>query len=139
MKALNNIRGALDTRLLSSNLLPYCAMPNVAYNPDPDAPFIKVSFVPVLRRPAVRGLNPMQRYDGLYTLLVCTPEKQGNGAGYEIAENLLELFEATTDISFENPPTNFTRVTIDFSEVSLSYSEPPFYCTPVTVGWYLYI
>lgn len=138
MKALNNIRAALESRLIAAAGLPPIALPNIPYNPITGSSFIKANFIPVLKRRAAIGPLPQQRYDGLYHLLICTPEKEGMGLAYSYAETVMELFEATTDISFENPATNFTRVTIDYSETGLSYSDPPYYCTPVTIGWYNY-
>jgi hypothetical protein len=89
--------------------------------------------VPTSRRPAVRGLNPQQRYDGLYSILICTPENLGPGAGYDVADLLLDRFNATTDISF-----NGLIISVDYSEVRTSFLDSPFYCTPVTIAWYVY-
>jgi hypothetical protein len=89
--------------------------------------------VPTSRRPAVRGLNPQQRYDGLYSILICTPENLGPGAGYDIADLLLDRFDATTDISLSG-----LTISIDYSEVRTSFLDSPFYCTPVTIAWYVY-
>jgi hypothetical protein len=138
MKILNKIRGALDTYLLATSGIYPCAMPNVSYNPSPEVPFIKVAFVPVLKRPTTAGIVPWQRYDGLYTLLICTPQNTGTGAAMLMAEKLLERFDAATDISFEDPISTYTIVSIDYSEAGLSYLEAPYYCTPVTIGWHIF-
>jgi hypothetical protein len=95
--------------------------------------YVKVDMVPTSRRPAVRGLNPQQRYDGLYSILICTPENLGPGAGYDIADLLLDRFDATTDISLSG-----LTISIDYSEVRTSFLDSPFYCTPVTIAWYVY-
>jgi hypothetical protein len=89
--------------------------------------------IPTSRRPAVRGLNPQQRYDGLYNILICTPEGLGSGAGYDVADILLARFEATTDISY-----NGFTISLDYSEVRASYLDSPFYCTPIVIAWYCY-
>jgi len=89
--------------------------------------------VPTSRRAAVRGLNPQKRYDGIYSILVCTPEGLGSGAGYDIADLLLDRFNVATDISF-----NGLIISIDYSEVRTSFLDSPFYCTPVTIAWYVY-
>lgn len=120
---------------------------------------MKADLIPTSRRPAVRGLNPQQRYDGLYSLLICTPEGLGPGAGYDIADLLLARFEATTDITYTYPVDAIlqengdnlllednsrllighpTIVSIDYSEVRTSFLDSPFYCTPITVAWYCY-
>lgn len=133
MTIINDIRACLDNHLAGTIGLPTVANQNVAYEPTTGTSYIKVNMVPTSRRPATRGLNPQQRYDGLYTLLICTPENMGSGAGYDLADLLLERFNATTDISY-----NGFTVSVDFSEVRTSFLDSPFYCTPVVVTWYIY-
>lgn len=159
MTTINDIRACLDTHLTNTVGIPAIARQNVPFEPTTGTAFIKADFIPTSRRPAVRGLNPQQRYDGLYSILICTPEGLGSGAGYDIADILLERFNATTDITYTNPfdgilqentddllkEDNFrlllgtpTIVSIDFSEVRTSFLDSPFYCTPLTVAWYCY-
>jgi hypothetical protein len=133
MSIINDIRACLDTHLAGTVGLPAVAHQNVPYEPTTGTPFIKVDLVPTSRRPAVRGLNPQQRYDGLYSILICTPENLGPGAGYDIADLLLDRFDATTDISLSG-----LTISIDYSEVRTSFLDSPFYCTPVTIAWYVY-
>jgi hypothetical protein len=133
MSIINDIRACLDTHLAGTVGLPAVAYQNVPYEPTTGTPFIKVDMVPTSRRPAVRGLNPQQRYDGLYSILICTPENMGPGAGYDIADLLLDRFNATTDISVSG-----LTISIDYSEVRTSFLDSPFYCTPVTIAWYVY-
>jgi hypothetical protein len=159
MTIINDIRACLDTHLSGTVGIPAIARQNVPYEPTTGTSFIKVDLVPTSRRPAVRGLNPQQRYDGLYSILICTPEGMGPGAGYDVADLLLDRFNATTDISYTNPTDTIllengddilletgdrlllgspTIVSIDYSEVRTSFLDSPFYCTPITVGWYIY-
>jgi len=133
MSIINDIRACLDTHLAGTVGLPAVAHQNVPYEPTTGTPFVKVDMVPTSRRPAVRGLNPQQRYDGLYSILICTPENLGPGAGYDIADLLLDRFDATTDISLSG-----LTISIDYSEVRTSFLDSPFYCTPVTIAWYVY-
>jgi hypothetical protein len=133
MTIINDIRACLDNRLAGTVGIPAVAYQNVPYEPTTGTPFIKVNMVPTSRRPAVRGLNPQQRYDGLYSILICTPENMGPGAGYDIADLLLDRFNAATDISF-----NGLIISVDYSEVRTSFLDSPFYCTPVTIAWYVY-
>lgn len=133
MTIINDIRACLDNHLAGASGLPTIAYQNVPYEPTTGTSFVKASLNPTSRRPAVRGLNPQQRYDGFYSLLICTPEAMGPGAGYDIADLLLDRFNATTDISF-----NGLIISIDYSEVRTSFLDSPFYCTPVNVAWYIY-
>lgn len=159
MTILNDIRACLDTHLSNTPNIPVIARQNIPFEPTTGAPYIQASLVPTSRRPAVRGLNPQQRYDGIYNILICTPEGLGSGAGYDVADLLLDRFNATTDIVYTNPFDAIlqengddillednsrlllgspTIVSIDYSEVRTSFLDSPFYCTPLTVAWYAY-
>jgi hypothetical protein len=133
MTIINDIRACLDSHLTGTSGVPTIARQNVPFEPTTGTSFVKADLIPTSRRAAVRGLNPQKRYDGLYSLLICTPEGLGSGAGYDIADLLLARFDAATDVTY-----NGFIVSIDYSEVRTSYLDSPFYCTPVTVGWYIY-
>lgn len=133
MTIINDIRACLDTHLSGTSGIPAIARQNVPFEPTTGTSYVKADMIPTSRRPAVRGLNPQQRYDGLYSLLICTPEGLGPGAGYDIADLLLARFEATTDISNAG-----LTISVDYSEVRTSFLDSPFYCTPITVAWYCY-
>lgn len=133
MTIINDIRACLDTHLSGTVGIPAIAHQNVPYERTNGTPFVKADLIPTSRRPAVRGLNPQQRYDGIYSLLICTPEGLGPGAGYDVADLLLSRFDATTDIS-----NNGLVISVDYSEVRTSFLDSPFYCTPITVAWYCY-
>lgn len=159
MSIYNDIRACLDSYLASTTGIPVVRPDNTFFEPETGVPYIRSTFVPISRRPATRGLNPVNRYDGIYSLLVCTPEGSGSGLGYSIADTLLDRFQEVTDITYFNPTDTIllengdtlaletgdsillgspTIVSLDYSEVGLSYLESPFYCTPVTVAWYIY-
>ena len=133
MTIINDIRACLDTHLSGTAGIPTIARQNVPFEPTTGTSFVKADMIPTSRRAAVRGLNPQQRYDGLYSLLICTPEGLGPGAGYDIADLLLARFNAATDISFSG-----LIISVDYSEVRTSFLDSPFYCTPVTIAWYVY-
>lgn len=139
MSILNDIRACLDNHLINTANLPTLAMENVPYTQSPGTSFIKVNFAPTLRRPKTMGNNPSLLYQGIYPLVIYTPENTGIGAGLTYADIILDSFKATTDISYTNPNTSVTTyVTISYSEVVASFLNPPFYHTPVNIGWYLY-
>lgn len=137
MTIINDIRACLDTHLTNTPGLPTIARQNVPFKPTNGVPYVQATLVPTSRRPAVRGLNPQQRYEGLYTILIATPEGLGSGAGYDYADLLLDRFNSTTDISHTISGST-TIVSVDYSEVRASFLDSPFYYTPVAVSWYIY-
>ena len=137
MTIINDIRACLDTHLTNTPGIPSIARQNVPFKPTTGVPYVQATLTPTSRRPAVRGLNPQQRYEGIYTILVATPEGLGSGAGYDYADLLLDRFNSTTDIS-HTISGNTTIIYVDYSEVRGSFLDSPFYFTPVVVSWYTY-
>ena len=134
----DNIRSALEDKLSTTSGLPDIAWENVDFTPTTGTAFIKPVFIPTLRRPAVRGLTPQQRYDGLYKITCYTPENVGPGAADDLADSILETFEATTDIAY-NVDTNTTiNLSIDYAEREQGRGQPPWYYVVVNIGWYIY-
>ena len=133
-----DIRAALETHLAGTASLPDIAYENVPYEPTTGTSFIKVAYIPTVRRPAVRGTNPQQLYRGIFSLNVYSPEGAGPGAAEGVVEKLLERFEATTDISYTNGEAETIVVSIDYAERDLSLIDAPWYLIPVNIGWYIY-
>ena len=131
------IRAALETHLSNISGLPDIAYENVPYEPTTGQSFLRVSYIPTLRRPAVRGLNPQQEYRGILAINVYAPEGSGPAACEEIVEKLLEGFEATTDITYNDGSDNYT-VCIDYAERDIGFTDAPWYLIPVNIGWYIY-
>ncbi|CAB4139460.1 Protein of unknown function DUF4128 [uncultured Caudovirales phage] len=138
MTIMNDIRACLDNHLATMTSPPTIAWRNIHFTPALSQTYVIPDLVPTARRPAVRGLNPQQRYDGIYSILVCTPEGLGPGAGYDVVDQLLPRFEATTDIAYSNPTGTSLIVSLEYAEVGTSFLDAPYYCTPVNIGWYLY-
>jgi hypothetical protein len=153
------IRAALETHLSTISGLPDIAYENVPYEPTTGQSFIRVAYMPTLRRPAVRGLNPQQEYRGLLALNVYAPEGSGPAVCEDIVEKLFNAFEATTDIFYDNVTDliltesegrlllesgdsilveNVTRVCIDYAERSIGMTDAPWYLIPVNIGWFIY-
>lgn len=127
------IRSILETQLAAVLDLPQIAYENVPYSPTTGTSYIEVNFVPTSRRPAVRGLNPQQRYEGIFIINCYAPEGKGPAAAETIAENVMTAFEATTSLT-----TNNITVSIDYSEVRQGYLDSPWFVVPVSIGWYAY-
>jgi hypothetical protein len=133
MTITNTVRGALDNHLTGMAGVPSIAYQNVKFEPTTGVSYVKATLIPVRRRIVTLGFNQLQRYQGLYRILACTPESEGAGAGYTLADALLARFEAASEISFGGK-----IITINFAEVGTSFQDSPFYCTPVDIGWYIY-
>lgn len=127
------IRSILETQLAAVNDVPQIAYENVPYSPTTGISYIEVNFVPTSRRPAVRGLNPQQRYEGIFIINCYAPEGKGPAAAETIAENVMTAFEATTSLT-----TNNITVSVDYSEVRQGYLDSPWFVVPVSIGWYAY-
>ena len=134
----NDIRAALETHLSNVSGLPSVAYENVSFEPQTGTSFLQVMFLPTERRPAVRGLNPQQRYQGVFSILVHTPEGKGPKEADDYANTLLEAFEATTDISFTNSDLETINVSLDYAERQQGILDSPWYYVRVDIGWYIY-
>ena len=131
------IRAALETHLSTISGLPDIAYENVPYEPTTGQSFIRVAYMPTVRRPAVRGRNPQQEYRGLLALNVYAPEGSGPAVCEDIVEKLLEGFEATTDITYNDGSDDYA-VCIDYAERSIGITDAPWYLIPVNIGWFIY-
>ena len=129
----DDIRAALEVALAAIPNLPPIAWENKSFTPDTAVGYIQVRQLPTARRPAVRGLNPQQRYQGVFQLLVKMPENKGPNPAQTVVTALINAFEATTDLSYDT-----TFVTIDYTEQVGGFTDSPFYTIPVNVNWYSY-
>lgn len=134
----NDIRAALESHLSNVSDLPSIAYENVSFEPATGTSFLQVMFLPTERRPAARGLNPQQRYQGVFSILAHTPEGKGPKEADDYANLLIEAFEATTDISFTNSALETLNVSIDYAERQQGILDSPWYYVRVDIGWYIY-
>ena len=127
------IRSILEVQLSNISNVPQIAYENVPYVPTTGTSYIKVDYLPTSRRPAVRGLNPQQRYDGIFAINCYAPEGNGPSAAETIAENVMTAFEATSSFT-----TNNVTVSIDYAEADQALVDSPWFLVPVNIGWYAY-
>lgn len=127
------IRAALESQLTNIASVPDIAYENVAYDPKTGVSYIEVKFIPVNKRPAVRGLNPQQRYDGVFAINCYVPEGFGPAAADTLANNVMDAFEATTKLTHSD-----VTVSIDYAERQQGILDAPWYFVPVNIGWYAY-
>lgn len=129
----DQIRATLEVELSNVSDIPDIAYENVPYKPTTGQSFVVPKFVPVTRRPAVRGLNPQHRYEGVFRVFCYVPEDSGPSAADGLANKVIDAFESTTDLTFDG-----VTVSIDYAERGVGFTEKPFYYVPVNIGWYIY-
>ncbi len=134
----NDIRAALETHISTTANLPDIAYENVAFEPTTGTSFIRVMYLPTVTRPAVRGLNPQLRYQGVFAVTVFTPEGNGPSTADGYVNKVIDAFQATTDISFTNAESETIKLSIDYAERQQGLIDSPWYYVPINIGWYIY-
>jgi hypothetical protein len=129
----DDIRASLEVHLSQVVGIPEIAHENVSYSPTTGTPFVQPKFVPVSRRSAVRGLSPQQRYEGVFRVFCYVPEGNGPSASDNLANLVIDAFDATTDITLGG-----TRVSVDYADRGNGFVDSPWYYTVVNIGWYIY-
>jgi hypothetical protein len=132
MPILNDIRATLDTALAAVSGLPDIAFENAPFEQNAGTPHLRASLFLTSRRPATRGPDPQNRYQGIYQVVVAVPTDQGAGAAMDYADLIMTEFDGSSDI--DGTPT----VSIEYSETSGAVFSDPFYLLPVNVAWYVY-
>lgn len=128
-----DIRAALESQLSSITDVPSIAYENVPFSPTTGTSYIEVKLLPTTRRPAVRGSNPQQRYDGVFLINCYVAEGSGPAAADTLANNVMDAFEATTTLT-HNSKTTY----LDYAERQQGIVDSPWYLVPVEIGWYAY-
>jgi hypothetical protein len=72
-------------------------------------------------------------YQGVFLVECYVAEGDGPSAGDDLADKIIEAFEATTDVSHSG-----TIVSIRYAEREMAELDGPFYKIPVQIGWYIY-
>jgi len=131
----DKILAALESRLASIEGVPAIAYENVNYSPTVGTPFLRTRFVPIDRRTPFYGQMPngkpfMQRYVGLFQVVLNYPEGQGQKPTNTMANLICDRFEATTDIQFQD-----IAITINRTERMRGFPESPWFKTPVNIHW----
>lgn len=133
MSHYDDIRAALEVHLAATSGIPQIAWENVKFEPTTNTPYIRVRNLPTSRRPAVRGLNPQMRYQGVLQVYICYPEGSGPNDAQSMANTILDRFNVGDDLT-----SNGVAVTIHYSEQLGAYNESPFYVVPVNIHWFSY-
>jgi hypothetical protein len=129
----DDIRAALEVKLGSITDVPSIGWENLQFSPTTGQPYLKPRLIPTRREPAVRGINPQMYYQGIFRIECYVPEGFGPAAGDDLADKIMEAFEATTDVSQAG-----TIVSIRYAEREQAEIDGPFYMIPVNIGWYIY-
>ena len=129
----DDIRAALEVRLTGIADLPEVAWENLTFSPTTGQSYVKPRLVPTVREPAVRGLNPQQYYQGIFRVDCFVPEGLGPRAADDLADKIIDAFEATTDVT-----NGSTIVSIRYAEREQGMPDGAFFMIPVNVGWFIY-
>ena len=130
---LGVLRAAFEVKLNSVSGLPEVAWENITYSPTTGTSFVKPRLVPTVREPAVRGLNPQIYYQGIFRVDCFVPEGLGPAAADDLADKIIDAFEATTDVT-----NGSTIVSIRYAEREQGMPDGAFFMIPVNIGWYIY-
>ena len=129
----DSIRAALETKLSDVSGVPSIGWENLQFSPVTGQAYVKPRLLPTRREPAVRGLNPQMYYQGVFRVECYVPEGNGPAAGDDLADKIIDAFEAATDVSYSG-----TIVSIRYAERESAEIDGPFYMIPVNIGWYIY-
>lgn len=129
----DDIRAALEVKLSTVTNVPSIGWENAQFSPTTGQPYLKPRLIPTRREPAVRGTNPQMLYQGIFRVVCYVPEGAGPSAGDDLADKIIDAFEATTDVS-----QGSTIVSIRYAEREMAEVDGPFYMIPVNIGWYIY-
>jgi len=129
----DDIRAALEVKLSTVAGVPSIGWENAQFSPTTGQPYVKPRLMPTRREPAVRGTNPQMYYQGIFRIECYVPEGAGPSAGDDLADKIINAFEATTDVS-----QGSTIVPIRYAEREMAEIDGPFYMIPVNIGWYIY-
>lgn len=129
----DDIRAALEVKLSTVTNVPSIGWENAQFSPTTGQPYLKPRLIPTRREPAVRGTNPQMFYQGIFRVVCYVPEGAGPSAGDDLADKIIDAFEATTDVS-----QGSTIVSIRYAEREMAEIDGPFYMIPVNIGWYIY-
>lgn len=128
-----DIREALEANLSDISGIPTIIWENTNVEPESGKEYIDVSFAPTVREPAVRGLHPQQYYRGIFAVNCYTPADKGPGAADDLADKVIEEFEATSDLT-----ANGKIISIRSAEKRMGMKVNNHYVIPVIIDWYIY-
>ena len=127
------IRAALESKLAGISGIPDIAWENVNFNPTTGSSYVVARLVPTIREPAHRGKNPQMYYQGYFLLECYVPEGLGPSAADDLADLIIDNFEATTDIN-----TAGCDLHIRYAERDLGVVENAHFMVAVRIGYQTY-
>lgn len=131
--AYNLIRNILEHHLTQVTDVPEIFWEGVSEQPTDGVPYIKFKFQPTSTRPAVRGIDPQKRFQGLLRVFPYFPEGQGPQAVEACVNNILETFDATKDLSYGGH-----TLRVEYSERGQVLTDSPWVYVPINIAWYYY-
>ena len=133
MSVYNNIRAALEVKLSQISGIPRIIYQNTSFNPATGTPCVTCTLFPTSRRPAEVGTNPFNRYQGIFSVTVHTPESVGTKQNQDICNLILAAYPITHDLTH-----NGQIVRVEYVEQGASFRDSPWFLTPINIGWYAY-
>jgi len=134
MGVYSDVRHVFEYTLANTSGLPTSiAWENIQFTPATGTPYLSTLLLPTYRRPAVRGLSPQQRYQGLFQVNIFVPHQAGPSVADGYAETILSTFNATTDLTY-----NSVTVPIEYAERTQGMVKEPWYHVVCNIGWYYY-
>lgn len=129
---------ALEGRVKTLVNVPDVAYENTVYVPTTGRAYIRTRFMPFDRRPASCGVGNdgkpfLQKYQGVFQLLLNYPESRGQGPTNKMVTEICDKFEAATDINFQD-----MYLTIKQVERMRGVDESGWFKTPVNIHWFSY-
>jgi hypothetical protein len=128
-----DVRRGLEYTLSAIHEIPDIAYENISFEPTTGSSWVRPTFIPITRRPAVRGSRPQQFYSGIFRVDCFVAEGNGPHIADTLADDIMRQFEAATDITF-----NGKRISIEYAEREEGRLSSPWYFIPVNIGWYTY-
>lgn len=135
MSHYRRIRRALEVHLENTPGIPYIFWENTSTENLIGTSHVEPNFIPLSKRAADLGPNPMERYAGIFQVLVYAPLYDGVGAAEDIAELVLDRY-GPSDTLTDTVDEDVAVIRIEYSEAGEAYEDRGCHVLPLNIGWY---
>lgn len=136
---------ALETHLSRWDDLPSggVAWENSRFIPpsEADTLWVRVNFQPNVATRRTAGDNGYSRIEGMFSIVIMSPEGGGGGAARQLADSLVRRFRSGTDLASPNDPDVKVTVQSAFAGAGATddYGDATYFQVPVFVVWYTHV